>query len=72
MKKIIDNALQRKEYKAPMMEVFQMRNLELLTGSGVGNTDLGIGYGGVDESGDLEPSSRLLDEMLGDGNLFGF
>ncbi|MBQ9678472.1 MAG: hypothetical protein IJV44_10095 [Prevotella sp.] len=55
-----------------MMEVFRMRNLELLTGSGVGNSDLGIDYGGIDEHGDMEPSSRLLDELLGDGNLFGF
>lgn len=72
MKKIIDNALQHKKYVTPMMEVFRMRNLELLTGSGVGNSDLGIDYGGIDEHGDMEPSSRLLDELLGDGNLFGF
>lgn len=54
---------------APEMEIHEIKSPMLLTGStGVGTDSLGGfgGYGGVDENGELEPSSRMLDDMLDD------
>jgi len=55
---------------APEMEIHEIKSPMLLTGStGVGTDSLGGfgGYGGVDTGGgELEPSSRMLDDMLDD------
>lgn len=60
----------KKNYMAPKMEIHEIKSPMLLTGStGVGTDSLGGfgGYGGVDTGGgELEPSSRMLDDMLDD------
>ncbi len=52
----------KKTYMIPALEVVCIQSQPLLTGSGV-NTD-GIGYGGVDTDGTMEPSSRVLLDLL--------
>ena len=56
----------KKIYMTPEVEVVQIKTPVLLTGS-IGSVDLGGlgGYGGIDEEGDIIPSSRLLDDLLG-------
>lgn len=54
----------KKEYLSPIVEEIVIKNnVALLTISG-GST--GIDYGGVDISGDIEPSARELDELFED------
>ena len=50
------------------MEIHKITTSALLTGS-IGSDNLGGlgGYGGVDENGELEPSSRMLDDLLNEG-----
>ncbi len=57
----------KKTYMTPEMEIHKITTSALLTGS-IGSDNLGGlgGYGGVDENGELEPSSRMLDDMLDD------
>lgn len=50
--------MKKKEYIAPLMEVVEIKNMQLLTGSGV--TADGIDYGGVDEGGTLDPTAPGL------------
>ncbi|MBR1505069.1 MAG: hypothetical protein IJ614_03055 [Prevotella sp.] len=45
----------KKTYIAPMMETVEYEPVQLLTGSGV-NAD-GIGFGGVDSEGTMDPSA---------------
>ena len=52
----------KKTYMTPAFEVVRVQTQALLTGSGV-NTD-GIGYGGVDTGGTMEPSSREILDLL--------
>ena len=49
--------MNKKEYMTPSMELIDMDALTLLAGSGVTSDD--IGYGGVDENGELDPSAPL-------------
>ena len=46
------------------MKQEQAEASEILASSGVGSDDLGIGYGGVDNNGSLDPSVReyVLDD----------
>ena len=41
-------------------EVLCLPEEEMLTGSGVGDSEKGIGYGGVDTEGAMEAASRII------------
>jgi hypothetical protein len=45
--------MKKKEYIAPLMEMVEIKNMQLLAGSGVASDD--IDYGGIDEDGTIEP-----------------
>ena len=47
--------MKKKEYIAPSLEVMEIKNMQLLAGSGVSSDD--IGYGGVDDDGSIEPQA---------------
>ena len=47
--------MKMKEYITPSMEVVEIKNMQLLAGSGV--TSTGIDYGGVDENGTIDPQA---------------
>ncbi len=51
--------MKKKEYIAPSMDVVEIKNMQLLAGSGV-TSDNGIDYGGVDDEGIIDPSSPDL------------
>ena len=53
--------MKKKEYIAPSMDVVEIKNMQLLAGSGV--TSTGIDYGGVDNDGTLDPSAPGLFEF---------
>ena len=44
----------KKKYMTPKMESYEMQRPAILAGSGVMNDKRGIGYGGVDDDGDME------------------
>ena len=44
----------KKKYTAPAMEICDMTPQVLLTSSGVESNGYGIGYGGVDEYGEMD------------------
>lgn len=44
----------KKLYMTPKMKSYEMEPQALLAGSGVENSGYGIGYGGVDNYGDME------------------
>ena len=44
----------KKLYTTPKMESYEMEPQVLLAASGVENSGRGIGYGGVDNKGDME------------------
>lgn len=48
--------MKRKIYVTPTMETIEVKANQLLMASGV-SSDLGIGFGGVDEEGTLDPSA---------------
>lgn len=50
--------MKRKEYMTPSIELIDMDAQTLLAGS-VTSVDPEIGFGGVDENGDLDPSAPL-------------
>ena len=51
----------KKIYITPIVEEINMQNEEsLMTGSI--NNNLGIGYGGLDTSGERDPASRRMDD----------
>lgn len=45
--------MKKREYMTPIVEEIEVEDMELMVGSGV-NSD-GIGYGGIDTEGDLDP-----------------
>lgn len=47
----------KKTYMTPNMEVLEMDTMTLLAGSGVTSTDPEIGFGGIDNEGNLDPSA---------------
>ena len=51
--------MKKKEYIVPSMEVVEIKNMQLLAGSGV--TSDGIDFGGIDDEGVLDPMSPGLD-----------
>jgi hypothetical protein len=51
--------MKKKEYIAPSMDVVEIKNMQLLAGSGV--TADGIDYGGVDDEGTLDPTAPGLE-----------
>lgn len=51
--------MKKKEYMTPSIEVVEIKNMQLLAGSGV--TSDGIDYGGIDEEGILDPMTPELD-----------
>ena len=65
----------KKEYMAPTTEITIIETQAILTGSGsISSTDLpGFGgFGGIDDTGDLVPSSQELEDLenLLGGGLF--
>jgi len=48
----------RKRYIMPSVKMVECESEELMDASGVYSTDKGIGYGGVDEGGEIEAESR--------------
>lgn len=55
--------MQKKDYMTPTMDVVEIENVRLLTGSGV-TSDV-IDFGGIDEGGILDPAAPLgLDDMV--------
>ena len=46
--------MKKRLYITPDMEVVEVKTMMLLAGSGV-SSDLGVGYGGVDEGGSQDP-----------------
>jgi hypothetical protein len=51
--------MKKKAYMMPAMQVVKIDNVQLLSGSGV-TSENGIGFGGVDEGGTLDPSAPGL------------
>ena len=51
--------MKKKEYIVPSMEVVEIKNMQLLAGSGV--TSDGIDFGGIDDEGTLDPTAPGLD-----------
>lgn len=51
--------MKKKEYMTPTMDVVEIEKVTLLAGSGV--TGDGIGYGGIDDTGGLDPDAPTLD-----------
>lgn len=56
--------MKKKIYMTPEMETIAFKANKLLMASGV-NSDLGIGYGGVDEGGTLDPAAPGLGGLTG-------
>ena len=57
--------MKRKAYIQPCMEELQAQVTEMLAGSITGNN--GIGYGGVDANGSVQPETKESDwDMWGD------
>ena len=50
--------MKKKEYIVPSMEVVEIKNMQLLAGSGV--TSDGIDFGGIDDEGTLDPTAPGL------------
>jgi len=50
----------KKTYKTPETEVLNL-TVENIIASSIISSDVGIGYGGVDSNGSIEPSSRIVD-----------
>ncbi|MBQ7513816.1 MAG: hypothetical protein IJS95_05440 [Prevotella sp.] len=48
--------MQKKEYMTPVVEVMEVKANQLLMTSGVTSNN-GIGFGGVDEDGALDPAA---------------
>ena len=48
--------MKKREYMTPIVEEIEVEDMELMVGSGV-NSD-GIGYGGIDTEGDLDPEQK--------------
>lgn len=51
--------MKKKEYMTPTMDVVEIEKVTLLAGSGV--TGDGIGYGGIDDTGGLDPDAPTLE-----------
>ena len=51
--------MKKKEYIVPSMEVVEIKNMQLLAGSGV--TSDGIDFGGIDDEGTLDPTAPGLE-----------
>ncbi len=64
--------MKKKEYIAPSMDVVEIKNMQLLAGSGV-TSDNGIDYGGVDDEGIIDPMAPDLGLGIDPiSELFGF
>ena len=63
--------MMKKEYTTPVVEVMEMKANQLLMASGV-SSDLGIGFGGVDDGGILDPAAPDLDSYFNTEDLDGF
>ena len=55
--------MKKKEYMTPTMDVVEIEKVTLLAGRGV--TSDGIDYGGVDDSGALDPDAPTLEGLTG-------
>ena len=53
----------KKIYVTPAVEMLDCISEELLSGSGV-NSESGIGYGGIDDTGGLLPACRQLLDII--------
>ena len=61
----------KKTYLSPKVLIVEVTGQQILVGSEVGATGLdGFGgYGGVDDGGGLDPSSRGFDDLFDEGLL---
>ena len=59
----------KKTYLQPLTEVVKMETVRMICVSGGITSGNGIGYGGVDDGGGLDPSSRGLDDLFDEGLL---
>ena len=55
--------MRKKEYTTPTMDVVETEELMLLAGSGVTSDE--IGFGGVDDTGGLDPDAPTLEGLTG-------
>lgn len=51
----------KKRYITPVADIAEIRTVQMLNASGVSDEEKGIGYGGIDEEGELEPAARRRD-----------
>lgn len=49
----------KKIYFAPQTEMLECMTEEMIAGSVVGDETFDIGYGGLDDKGELDPESRI-------------
>ena len=56
--------MKRKTYITPHVQVVKTEYLQLLSSSGVTSNN-GIGFGGFDDGGAIDPASRELQGLLG-------
>ncbi len=55
--------MKKKEYMTPTMDVVEINKVTLLAGSGVTSDE--IGFGGVDDTGGLDPDAPTLEGLTG-------
>ncbi len=53
----------KKSYIIPLMKQEQAEAEQMLAVSGIGNDGYGIGYGGVDRGGNLDPSAKQITDV---------
>jgi hypothetical protein len=58
--------MKKRTYTTPVIAEWSLADEELLAGSEMTSSEMGITFGGVDESGELDPLSRPLDIIRGE------
>jgi hypothetical protein len=58
--------MKKHTYITPAIAAYRLPDGELLAGSDITSSEMGITFGGVDESGELDPLSRPLDFTRGE------
>ena len=56
----------KKTYQVPFTEMVTMETLTIICTSGTVTSNNGIGYGGVDEDGEKDPSARRRRDVWDD------
>ena len=58
--------MKKRTYTTPVIAEWSLAGEKLLAGSEMTSSEMGITFGGVDESGELDPLSRPLDIIRGE------